>query len=392
MTVERALFGASNYWGSSVKVGSHHLAEGVACRGRRVAYVSDPISPFHLLKPSADLRFRFNIWRHGGIEDLDGSLWAYVPCALVAPDFRGPLKHPRIASGWPSATVPDLSRLLQRRVFASVDLLCIDSLTMAPLAGIVDAACLVYRMADIASGFPGFTPAAARVEEDLATRADLVFCSSLGLLDHARNLGARHVRLLPNGVNFALFSKPISARPPEYREITGPVAVYAGAIDAWLDETLLRSAARALPEVTFVLIGPGRRGRSICRGLSNLISIGPRPYESLPAYLQHADAGLIPFDVKAHGALIEYVRPLKLFEYFAAGIPVVAPAWKEIEALESPARLAGNAEQFAANLKEAIANPDDPEVLRDYARGCDWEKVVDLLLESVESEIGGAGS
>jgi glycosyltransferase involved in cell wall biosynthesis len=48
----------------------------------------------------------------------------------------------------------------------------------------------------------------------------------------------------------------------------------------------------------------------------------------MPALIAAADIGVAPFDVSAHAplALAFYWSPLKVFEYMAAGLPVVAPA------------------------------------------------------------------
>jgi glycosyltransferase involved in cell wall biosynthesis len=48
----------------------------------------------------------------------------------------------------------------------------------------------------------------------------------------------------------------------------------------------------------------------------------------MPAALRHADIGVAPFDPPRHGPLQLgfYWSPLKVFEYMAAGLPVVAPA------------------------------------------------------------------
>ena len=55
----------------------------------------------------------------------------------------------------------------------------------------------------------------------------------------------------------------------------------------------------------------------------------------MPACLAAADIGVAPFDLAAHKplALGFYWSPLKIFEYMAAGLPVVAPAADRIPKL-----------------------------------------------------------
>jgi hypothetical protein len=50
----------SNPWNSVFQVGSHHLAREFLKLGYEVAFISDPISPFHLLN-STGLKARFEL-------------------------------------------------------------------------------------------------------------------------------------------------------------------------------------------------------------------------------------------------------------------------------------------------------------------------------------------
>jgi glycosyltransferase involved in cell wall biosynthesis len=84
--------------------------------------------------------------------------------------------------------------------------------------------------------------------------------------------------------------------------------------------------------------------------------LGTRGYEQLPGVLREADAGLIPY---ARNELTNSIFPMKVYEYLAAGLPVVAtqlPALSEVEEV----RTAPDAAQFIALLEEELAR-DDPE-------------------------------
>ena len=86
MRPKRLLMASANYWRSPFQVGSHHLARGFVRAGWEVAFVSDPISPWHLFGGQLkDLRERYELYRGNGVTDCDGHLWAYVPGALLTP-------------------------------------------------------------------------------------------------------------------------------------------------------------------------------------------------------------------------------------------------------------------------------------------------------------------
>jgi glycosyltransferase involved in cell wall biosynthesis len=119
-----------------------------------------------------------------------------------------------------------------------------------------------------------------------------------------------------------------------------------------------------------VLIGDGpERPRAEARiraaGLDNVTLLGARPHDEIPGYLAAADIGVAPFDVSAHAplALTFYWSPLKVFEYMAAGLPVVAP---DIPRLRAVIRPDTDGLLYDAARPEALA--DALECLTDPAR------------------------
>ncbi len=63
------------------------------------------------------------------------------------------------------------------------------------------------------------------------------------------------------------------------------------------DVDLVLELARALPQVTVTLVGLdalATRARARLNSTRNIVVLGPRPYEEIPAYLQHADALIVP--------------------------------------------------------------------------------------------------
>jgi glycosyltransferase involved in cell wall biosynthesis len=71
---------------------------------------------------------------------------------------------------------------------------------------------------------------------------------------------------------------------------------------------------------------------------------------------------------------IRGIRPLKLFEYLAAGIPVISARWPEIQELQSPAWFYEDADQFTRLAAMALGKEDfDPAAARDFAGQFDWK-------------------
>jgi glycosyltransferase involved in cell wall biosynthesis len=86
----------------------------------------------------------------------------------------------------------------------------------------------------------------------------------------------------------------------------------------------------------FIGDGPERAAAErAARDVPGVIFTGALPHAMLPAALAAADIGVAPFDPTRHGPLRLgfYWSPLKIFEYMAVGLPVVAPALPRLKRL-----------------------------------------------------------
>lgn len=382
----RVLMACSNDWTSPFQVGSHHLARGLVRTGYEVAFVSDPISPFHLARGwSRDLRRRFGIYQAGGRTDLDSKLWAYVPGSLLTPHNKPLLRAEWVARSWQHWTWPNPVRLARQHGFDPVDVLYIDSIEQSFWLKAISYQHSVYRVADYNPHFEKYTPAARRLEQELAQGVDLVVYPSAKLRSYAEELGARRCRLLSNGVDFPHYADNPQPQPAEYQTLRGPIAVYFGVIPSWFHFDWIRQAAVALPQMHFVLIGPDELARHRLAGLANVHVLGLRPYAELPGYLQHAHIGLMPFDVVSNPRGVEVLQPQKLYAYLASGLPVVSCAWENLLSLNAPIRMCATAAEFIVGLQQGARDPGDRDAYRRYAAGHDWQQQVHALLEMLET-------
>ncbi|HEV3261792.1 MAG TPA: glycosyltransferase [Gemmataceae bacterium] len=388
MSRRRLLMACPNSWDSPLQVGSHHLARCFVHAGWDVAFLSDPISPWHLCRGlTDDLRRRFAVYRAGGKEDLDGHLWTYVPAALMTPHNKPILRSDFVHRHWPRWTWPDVAGRVRRRGFGRVDLLYIDSAHQSFWLDAVTYRQAVYRVADYNPHFEKYTPATRALEEEMARRVDLVVYPSRGLRGYAEALGARRSLYLPNGVAYEHFARP-QPPPPEYRRLRRPIAVYLGVMPAWFNFAWIRSAARELPAMSFVLIGPDQLARRELRGAANVHLLGSRDFATVPAYLQHADVGLMPFDARRNPRGVDVLNPQKLYAYLACGLPVVSSTWEEIQNLGSPAKVCASAEEFVAALRQAVCEPGDADMRRQYAARFAWQHRVTALLAELSLNAG----
>jgi len=387
MSPRRALFACAHHYESAIQVGDHHIARRLVERGWRVAFIGNPVSPLHLLRRrDATLQERLANHAAGGRLHAGGLLWSYVPGALLTPRELPVLRSRLVHESWHHLTWPRLVSYVARAGFDAVDLLYIREARQAFWLQALPHRKSVFRIADKDSGFSASTPASRALEARVARSVDVVAYTSPTLASHVESLGLKRSLFLPNGVDVGHFTGPPQPLPEEYRSIPRPRSVYVGSLEAWFDVSLLRSVAGLLPDHSFVVIGPGEAVRRRLGGMPNVYALGPRPFDRLPAYLQHADVGIIPFDTRGYAELVEHVNPLKLYEYLACGLNVVATPWPALERVGSPARLAGEPAAFAEAIRLLVKDPGDPEVRREFARRHDWEGRVKALLAALELE------
>lgn len=374
--------GCGNYWTSPFQVGSHHIAKGFADHGWNVGFLSAPISPLHILNGvNQELRDRWSLYLSGGRVEYGGKIWTYVPGALATPHNKILLRSLWMQRNWYSLSFPPVLEKLKQHGFDSVDILYLDFFNHPYLLDCIKYKKSIFRIADKSSGFVNSTRAAIDVEKEIASRVDLVLYTARSLEEHVMSLSPKRAIYFPNGVNFRHFADGSKLMPPEYEHIKRPIALYVGAMAEWFDFDLINVSAQQLPDISFVLIGPDGLAKQRLKKLPNIHILGVRKYANLPAYIHNADVGLIPFDIENHADLVNSINPLKLYEYMACGLPVVAVKWEELTMLQSPAVLCGTPDDFAAAIVDACAQGRAyKEIYQAYAHQHDWGIQVEALM------------
>lgn len=167
----------------------------------------------------------------------------------------------------------------------------------------------------------------------------------------------------PNVADTALFARALEPGPVDaaLQILPQPRIVFTGAVvRTKLDFDLIAQLARREPDWTFALVGPAGAGDpttdlSALRAAPNIHLLGRRAYADLPDVLRGADAGIIPY---ARNELTTSIFPMKVYEYLAAGLPVVTTPLPSLQGVEGVVA-AADAESMLARLKEALATDSD---------------------------------
>ncbi|HSE65297.1 MAG TPA: glycosyltransferase [Thermoanaerobaculia bacterium] len=256
---------------------------------------------------------------------------------------------------------------------------------------------LVYDVIDHPDVFPHPARSLRRNHERAMREADAVFAVSHPLLDDARRVRADSA-YLPNGVEFARFAAPPDpgAVPEELTRTRArgrPAAGYVGALARWVDSDLLAALAELRPDWDFFVVGEALDDsfdRFETARPANLHMLGRRPYGTIPSILSALDAGLIPFRLGPEGS---NASPIKLYEYLAAGLPVLATPIPECE-LVPEVEVSPSAAGFSELLDRARTSRLSEEFrrrARDRARENDWRERARTALAALALEASAGG-
>lgn len=286
---DRILFLSHTHAFGPFRVGSHHYARTLARSGADVVHLSTPVSLAHRLTGRVS-RTESAALPKGPFRDADGVTHLVPRTTLPRP--YGPFRVARELGRWGLATTFDAVLIDQPLLWdASVR-------TLAPR--------LVYRPTDL---YPDGVKAG--LQQRIIAESDGIIATSAELLRALGEVNAPTL-MLPNGVDAARFGDSgFAARPDR--------AVYVGALDGRFDWARVIAWARTHPHVTFAIAGPSASPPASLP--SNVEVLGPVAYDALPTLLHGARVGLLPL---SDDPLNAGRSPMKLYEYLAAGLAVVA--------------------------------------------------------------------
>ena len=236
--------------------------------------------------------------------------------------------------------------------------------------------------------------ALAAVSDTRAAKlARLVFATTSTLYERKRRINAS-THLVPNVGDYEHFV-PAADRAfaaDDVRDLRRPVLGFAGNfLTSKVDLELLEAVAHARPQYTLLLVGPARSdseaGLERLARLPNVVWVGAKPYDDVPRYVAAFDVGLIPYVANAY---TQSCFPLKLYEYLAAGKPVVASGLPELSGMEPHVTLVSDgAPEFVSQIDAALGRLGKEESLQRsaIAAGNSWETRTDRLLQLVAGEL-----
>lgn len=317
----------------------------------------------------ADARWR-RVLRHGTVFRHEG-------VTIITPIVPFRLYSGAAASAWNARIAwPQLRRVWARASAGGPVLVWAGH----PYAGLflnkTPRRLLGYDYTEDFSTFEHLSPASktlfGHLDRQLGASADVVFVQTVAHLQEKRQLNP-NTYLLPNAADSnRLLADSDSPEPLELARIPRPRIGFTGSLSYRVDADLLETVARQRPDWSLVLIGPVSNGDLTARlsSFANVHFLGPKPYAELGRYLSRIDVGLVPYRI-----LPEMGDPLKLYDYLAFGMPVVATPTLGIDQSDDRVLMGRDPEDFIARISEALGqrDPDLVQRRRQFARQQTWQ-------------------
>jgi glycosyltransferase involved in cell wall biosynthesis len=259
---------------------------------------------------------------------------------------------------------------------------------------------LVFDLVDDLAAYGGDdNPLAAHVEglvAKLVGRSDLLVVTAKTLEDRY-GPQARSVVQVPNGFDGDLFAPGnVHSPPPQLDGIPRPILGFVGTLFPFLDFELMEAVARAHPSMSMVLVGPVEASAddAVARlaALPNVFHLGRQPQASMSAFISHFDVCLNPF---RRSRVADSVNPLKVYEYLAAGKPVVSGPMKALQ-MEDAGRLVAFADgsaEFNAQIDRCLSDGagSTPDDRRQGALAYSWDRLFERLEVACEGALTPPG-
>jgi glycosyltransferase involved in cell wall biosynthesis len=258
----------------------------------------------------------------------------------------------------------------------------------------------VGRVFDLSDDFRYFSsdPAeqartAAWCEGEFA-RADLVLSVNEHVDAWARSVTSASV-VVRNATPFFIVGATAGAGPRgralrRLASLRRPIIGYVGWLNSLrLDLDLLEHVVRHRPDWTFLFVGPSNEAHPLGTRIpacANVRVWPPIPYRDLVHLLSSLDVAIMPHLQNEHTAGND---PLKIYDYLAAGRPVVATPAPGTERFGALLRLAEAPDDFLRQIEGALAETDSSLARQRVAaaREHSWERRIEDVERALRSHL-----
>jgi glycosyltransferase involved in cell wall biosynthesis len=206
---------------------------------------------------------------------------------------------------------------------------------------------IIYDCLDDHQGFVENRKDIESLEKKLVEKSKFVVVTSENLMKSF--FDKKKVFLISNGVDKKLINKKNIFFKKE-KKLLG----YIGEINWWMDVHLVETILKSFPDYEFIFVGMvnNTKIKKLAIRFKNLRLTGEVKYKEIRQYLKKFDIALIPFTIND---FTNKINPVKVYEFFAFGLPVVATSIFELQKIpQKLIYLSSSKKDFILNIKKAL--------------------------------------
>lgn len=235
-------------------------------------------------------------------------------------------------------------------------------------------------------------------------RIDKFVVLTKGLQDDLMKLGiaSNSILIAPDAVDIEQFSVTVPQRSCRLKlglPIEKKIVLYSGHLYSWKGVYTALMAAQLLPQVVFIFVGGTIediihfRQKIINQNIINVIVFGHTEHVNIPYFLKAANVLLLP-NSATEKISERYTSPLKLFEYMASGVPIVAsdlPSIREILNNTNAVLVeSDNPSVLAKSIKNILQTPNHAQKISSQAfkdvQAYTWQKRAENIIHFIVTE------
>lgn len=234
-----------------------------------------------------------------------------------------------------------------------------------------------------------------RREEQLIKTVDICLVNSNALKRIKSSL--RHdIHVVPQGFDEASFIGPNRMVHPIYNTIPKPRVGFVGSLTYRLDFSILFSLIEKLPNISFVFVGSflpmpcddpfveTEKQLTRLRSFPNVYMVSQlKDRRHVKAMISGFDICMIPYDTRF--AFNRYCYPMKTFEYFYMGKPVLSTPIEELKLFPKYVKIGSTVKEWERHIKDFLSKPWPKEYQRQQrqlATENSWEKKIGIIVRS----------
>lgn len=202
-----------------------------------------------------------------------------------------------------------------------------------------------------------------------------------------------NLHLVPQGFRLESFRKATFKNIPELKN-KKPLIGYVGAINYRLDFNLIINIAKRNPEWYFAFWGPVQglnptleKQIKELKSFPNAIIGKSDNKDEVPSVIKKFDICTIPYDKNL--PFNKYCYPMKIFEYFYMGKPVISTGIEELKRFPKYVKIGTTVQEWERQIRVLLTKPWSKEYKQEQlklAEDNSWEKKISSMMRIIESD------